>query len=251
MRRAADSPLTTARKRAGGSSSRAGRALLPSGRGIAVLRGRARVRGSAPNARLTRSAHALASHVSIGVPADTALTKRRRREPYPPKMTELSDAPKRGVRPSPIYPRHEPKVRPASPLQTPAVLVVSLANERRTQNGHIRNDTRDVARRIRPVANGLISRRNCVARDRACTRVLLANFHGREGVDGSSPSEGSAKAPQIGAFLTCTISNMRYLWSPLWSLQVQSAGSKASEMDVFAGPREALVHPPGRRSRLL
>ena len=49
---------------------------------------------------------------------------------------------------------------------------------------------------------------------------------------------------------TCTISNMRYLWSPLWSLQVQSAGSKASEMDVFAGPREALVHPPGRRSRL-
>jgi len=30
--------------------------------------------------------------------------------------------------------------------------------------------------------------------------------------------------------------------SSLWSLQVQSAGSKASEMDVFAGPREALVH---------
>ena len=26
-------------------------------------------------------------------------------------------------------------------------------------------------------------------------------FHGKEGVDGSSPSEGSAKAPQIGAFV--------------------------------------------------
>jgi hypothetical protein len=93
-----------------------------------------------------------------------------------------------------------------------------------------------------------------IADDRACTRLPPLNFHGKEGVGGSSPPEGSAKAPQIGAFRsarTCTISNMRYLWSPLWSLQVQSAGSKASEMDVFAGPREALVHPPGRRSRLL
>jgi hypothetical protein len=29
---------------------------------------------------------------------------------------------------------------------------------------------------------------------------LPESFHGKEGVDGSSPSEGSAKAPQIGAF---------------------------------------------------
>jgi hypothetical protein len=27
-----------------------------------------------------------------------------------------------------------------------------------------------------------------------------ATFHGKEGVDGSSPSEGSAKAPHAGAF---------------------------------------------------
>ena len=26
-------------------------------------------------------------------------------------------------------------------------------------------------------------------------------FHGKEGVDGSSPSEGSAKAPHVGAFV--------------------------------------------------
>jgi hypothetical protein len=31
---------------------------------------------------------------------------------------------------------------------------------------------------------------------------LLATFHGKEGVDGSSPSEGSAKAPQAGLFLS-------------------------------------------------
>ena len=31
--------------------------------------------------------------------------------------------------------------------------------------------------------------------DRACTRVTPRNLHGKEGVDGSSPSEGSAKRP--------------------------------------------------------
>jgi hypothetical protein len=30
--------------------------------------------------------------------------------------------------------------------------------------------------------------------------AVARNLHGKEGVDGSSPSEGSAKAPQIGAF---------------------------------------------------
>src|SRR5919109_922230 len=33
-------------------------------------------------------------------------------------------------------------------------------------------------------------RQNRVANDRACTRVTVSNFHGKEGVDGSSPSEG-------------------------------------------------------------
>ena len=53
--------------------------------------------------------------------------------------------------------------------------------------------------------------------------------HGKEGVGGSSPPEGSTKAPESGAFFfraTCTISNMRYLWSRLWSLQYQNERSK-------------------------
>ena len=42
-------------------------------------------------------------------------------------------------------------------------------------------------------------RRNRVASDRVCTRVTPQNLHGKEGVDGSSPSEGSwVKALQIG-----------------------------------------------------
>jgi hypothetical protein len=38
-----------------------------------------------------------------------------------------------------------------------------------------------------------------LANDRACTRVTLPNFHGKEGVDGSSPSEG-LKSLQISLF---------------------------------------------------
>jgi hypothetical protein len=60
--------------------------------------------------------------------------------------------------------------------------------------------------------------------DRACTRIPLPNLHGKEGVDGSSPSEGSAKAPQNGAFCfarTFTINNVRWVWSRLWSFQVE------------------------------
>ncbi len=42
---------------------------------------------------------------------------------------------------------------------------------------------------------------------------LPESFHGKEGVDGSSPSEGSAKAPHVGAFLfrsTCSRVNVRW-----------------------------------------
>jgi hypothetical protein len=65
----------------------------------------------------------------------------------------------------------------------------------RTQNGHIRNDTRDVSRRISTACNKPICRRIRVADDPACTRVTLRNLHGKEGVDGSSPSEGFAERP--------------------------------------------------------
>jgi hypothetical protein len=58
-----------------------------------------------------------------------------------------------------------------------------------------------------------------------CDQLPIGS-HGKEGVDGSSPSEGSAKDPQTGALpfgLTCTRSSLRWVWSRLWSLQVQSA----------------------------
>src|SRR6266540_2872389 len=58
---------------------------------------------------------------------------------------------------------------------------------------------------------------------------LVEHLHGKEGVDGSSPSEGSTKAPQTGALsfeLTCTRSSMRWVWSCLWSFQVQNSPSR-------------------------
>jgi hypothetical protein len=88
----------------------------------------------------------------------------------------------------------------------------------------MRNDTRDVPRRIRSSLIAPICRRNRAADDRACTRVTPGNLHGKEGVDGSSPSEGSAKAPETGAFSlrsACSASNVLWVWSRLWSFQVQ------------------------------
>jgi hypothetical protein len=45
-----------------------------------------------------------------------------------------------------------------------------------TQNGHIRNDTRDVSRRIFIALKARSSRRNCVASDLACTRVTRSKM---------------------------------------------------------------------------
>jgi hypothetical protein len=87
-----------------------------------------------------------------------------------------------------------PKHRRADALDT----VVEHVNSARTQNGHIRNDTRDVSRHIRGARLRPICRRNCVASDRECTRVPPENLHGKEcdeegppRVTGSGLSSGS------------------------------------------------------------
>src|SRR5919106_1493716 len=89
--------------------------------------------------------------------------------------------------------------------------VVGAANRPRTQNGHIRNDTRDASRRISSPSNSPICRRNCVASDRACTRVTPQNLHGKEGVDGSSPSEGLHKSPANGHVVLPAMAKFRRL----------------------------------------
>src|SRR6266508_3982018 len=78
----------------------------------------------------------------------------------------------------------------------PTFFVVRTDNEPRTQNGHIRNDTHDVSRRISGPSNGPICRRMCVASDRACTRVTLRNLHGKESDEGGPPVEGNSTRPR-------------------------------------------------------
>jgi hypothetical protein len=89
--------------------------------------------------------------------------------------------------------------------------VVGCVNNTRTQNGHIRNDTRDVSRRVTPSENDLICRRM-----------------GKEGVDGSSPSEGFGFPPAQLMFLLS------------WLAVVTSVGVHAASTSVHRGRCPAL-----------
>jgi hypothetical protein len=67
-----------------------------------------------------------------------------------------------------------------------------------------------------------------------CHRLPFGS-HGKEGVSGSSPEEGSAKSLHSGVSpftSTCSLTNVRSVWSRLWSFQVRDGG-----LDVAcAGP---------------
>src|SRR6266508_6371999 len=84
---------------------------------------------------------------------------------------------------------------------------------------------------------------------------LPIGAHGKEGVDGSSPSEGSAKAAEIAAFCvegTCTSPSMRWVWSRLWSFQIQNAllvSAIAARTRISTRPRAPTPVPP-QSSRL-
>ena len=96
------------------------------------------------------------------------------------------------------------------------------------------------------VANGRARKRLEQAKTVAtgCDQLPIG-AHGKEGVDGSSPSEGSAKALEYRAFSfgsTCTVSNVHRIWSRLWSFQVQNAFLVA----VAEGGEERLCGPAHR-----
>jgi hypothetical protein len=77
--------------------------------------------------------------------------------------------------------------------------VVKTDNEPRVRDGYMSPSTCGHPRAQLANAERWICRRKALTDDRACTRVTLPNFHGKEGVDGSSPSEG-LKSLQIGHF---------------------------------------------------
>jgi hypothetical protein len=98
-----------------------------------------------------------------------------------------------------------PTVRLTSPRmvtgETASCQGLALLSGTSTARGH-KTDTSEATRATPrdafPVAQKRwISRRNCAARDRTCTRGTCPNLHGKEGVDGSSPSEGFAPTESL------------------------------------------------------
>jgi hypothetical protein len=71
--------------------------------------------------------------------------------------------------------------------------VLETDNVARVRDGYISESTRRHARARPTHCQLVICRTNVLANDRACTRLPRQNLHGKEGVDGSSPSEGSNK----------------------------------------------------------
>src|SRR5581483_6519119 len=69
----------------------------------------------------------------------------------------------------------------------------------------------------------------------ACSCIRLPRTRdGKEGVDGSSPSEGSAKVQHVAAFAfspTCRVGSVRWVWSRLWSFRVQNGVARRRMAD--------------------
>ncbi len=65
----------------------------------------------------------------------------------------------------------------------------------RVRDGYIRLGTRGHARTLKTQPKGPVCRENVIASARPCPPVPPTNLHGKEGVDGSSPSEGFSKRP--------------------------------------------------------
>jgi hypothetical protein len=72
----------------------------------------------------------------------------------------------------------------------------------RVRDGYARSSTNDHAQALPTRTERLLSRTNALANDRACTPLPPLDLHGKEGVDGSSPSEGLYKSPANGLMLS-------------------------------------------------
>jgi hypothetical protein len=63
-------------------------------------------------------------------------------------------------------------------------------------------------------------------------------------VDGSSPSEGSAKAPQTGAFCfgcTCRVASVRWVWSPFVERSGSQRAIETAKIDRIQPKRTAIA----------
>jgi hypothetical protein len=142
------------------AANHARRALAPSGTTRMLSGPGTCPRADRPYARATRRTLAGPHSIGVGINGESEL------------LAASNSDPRRGERnPSAGLEKKLGSRRPWPRRQTAPGTVVACGNRARTQNGHIRNDTRDVSRRICTACNGPICRRKCVASDRACTGV--------------------------------------------------------------------------------
>jgi hypothetical protein len=102
-----------------------------------------------------------------------------------------------------------PEVAGSSPvapvfLPKPRLLVLRTGNKPRVQDGYISRFARGHTRALPTRHFAPICRTNVLANARTCTALPPLNFHGKEGVDGSSPSEGFTKGLETRGFLSRT-----------------------------------------------
>src|SRR6476659_3136830 len=80
----------------------------------------------------------------------------------------------------------------------------------RVRDGYVSPSVRGHARALATPAERPICRTNVLANDRACTPLPPQNFHGKEGLDGSSPSEGFKKSPAKGLVVLPAVARSRF-----------------------------------------
>jgi hypothetical protein len=68
-------------------------------------------------------------------------------------------------------------------------------NDPRVRDGYLNLGACGYARALSAHVKGRACRKNMITSDRACTPIQPLNLHGKEGVDGSSPSEGFDEMP--------------------------------------------------------
>ncbi len=89
------------------------------------------------------------------------------------------------------------------------------------------------------------------AKTRSCPRFPTQNLDGKEGVDGSSPSEGSAKARKTGLFLSANLVADDVLWlsGHTWATIAIAAGAIAAVAAATFAAWQVLISILNERKR--
>jgi hypothetical protein len=130
--------------------------------------------------------------------------------------------------------------------------VLQTDNEPRVRDGYISLGTRGHARARETSRGGAIYRRNVIARALPCPPVPPLNLHGKEGVDGSSPSEGFAKGQQMALFCARASADRRRTLPPTYpqdrSPAVSPPGSISAPGSSTSSSRGTSASRPPRRT---